>query len=332
MKKQCVKCLVCLFIVMGFAAGGYAAEPLEPLTVQLNWMPNVQFAGILLAKDKGWYEAAGIDLTVSFWKEGIFSIEQVLAGKAQIGFAEGTELIEARAKGQNVKAIAVQLQKTPYCLLSKKDRGIDSPEKLKGKKIGIAAQPGILMIKTVLADAGLKYEDITPVESIWELQTLIDDKIDAYTAYMNNQPFAMKESGFETNIIPAFKHGYDFYSDVYFVSDAMDRKQTDLIQKFLEVSFKGYAEAYKNPSETATFVVKNFFPQGSVSQQTESLKVIKHLATLGEGKKYLGWMEEQYWQKGIDTLYNFKQIDKKIPASDVFTMDFLNAVHFGKKQ
>jgi len=59
--------------------------------------------------------------------------------------------------------------------------------------------------------------------------------------------------------------------------------------------------------------------------------VFKYLATLGEGK-YLGWMEDNYWQKGIDILYNFKQIDKKIPANEVFTMDFLNAVYFGKKQ
>ena len=330
MKKVCVKCL-CLFIVLGFAINGYAKEPLQPVTVQLNWVPNVEFAGILIAKEKGWYEEAGIDLTVKGWEEGVSPIEDVIAGKAQIGVSEGPELTEARVKGQNVRAIAVQFQKSPYCLLSKKDNGIDSPEKLKGKKVGIN-QPGLLMIKIILADAGLKYEDITPVEVGWELQALLNDKIAAYPAYMNNEPLAMKEKGFETNVIPAFKHGYDFYSEVYVVSDTMIQKQSDLIQKFLEVSLKGWAEAYKNPSAAAKSVVEKYFPQGSVSQQTESLKVFKYLSTLGEGKKYLGWMEEQYWQKGIDILYNFRQIDRKIPANEVFTMDFLNAVYFGKKQ
>ncbi|GEM_PF-4804710 len=51
MKKVCVKCL-CLFIMMGVAVSGYSAEPLQPLTLQLNWMQNVQFAGVLLAKEK----------------------------------------------------------------------------------------------------------------------------------------------------------------------------------------------------------------------------------------------------------------------------------------
>jgi len=330
MKKVCVK-WVCLFIVMGFAVGGYAAEPLQPLTVQLNWVTNVEFAGLLLAKDKGWYEQAGIDLTIKGWEEGISPIEDVIAGKAHIAVAEGPEIAEARAKGQSVKAIAVQFQKSPYCLLSKKDQGIDLPEKLKGRKVGIN-QPGLLMIKIVLADAGLKYEDVTPVEVGWELAALLDDKIAVYPAYMNNEPLAMKEKGFESNVIPAFKHGYDFYSEVYVVSDATIQKQSGLIRKFLEVSLKGWAEAYKNPSETAKLVVEKYFPQGSVPQQTESLKVFKYLATLGEGRKYPGWMDETFWQKGIDILYNFKHIDKKISAKDLFTMDFLNAVYFGKKQ
>jgi len=98
MKKQCVK-WVCLFVVMGFAAAGYAAEPLQPLTVQLNWVTNVQFAGILVAKEKGWYEESGIDLTVKGWKEGVVPIDDVVAGKAQVAVADAAELIRLRVKG-----------------------------------------------------------------------------------------------------------------------------------------------------------------------------------------------------------------------------------------
>jgi len=59
MKNIFAKCL-CLSIVTFFAINGYAKEPLQPVTVQLNWVPNVQFAGILVAKEKGWYEEAGL--------------------------------------------------------------------------------------------------------------------------------------------------------------------------------------------------------------------------------------------------------------------------------
>jgi len=112
----------------------------------------------------------------------------------------------------------------------------------------------------------------------------------------------------------------------------MSRKQPDMIRKFLDATLRGWEEAFRDPAATAKLVVEKYYPKGSVSQQTESLKVFKFLARLSEGKKRLGWMEKEYWAKGIDILHKFKQIDKKIPADDVFTLEFLDSVYFGKKK
>ena len=110
------------FIVMLCSQPGFAKEPLQPLTIQLNWVTNVEFAGILLAKKRGWYEEAGIDLTIKVWESGLSPVEEVIAGKAQIGVAEGADTIKARSKGKKIRAIAAKFQKTPYCLVSKKNR------------------------------------------------------------------------------------------------------------------------------------------------------------------------------------------------------------------
>ncbi len=321
MKNLCVKCL-CLFIVMGFAINGYAKEPLVPVTIQLNWVPNVEFAGILIAKEKGWYEEAGIDLIIRSWKPGISFIDEVVSGNAHIGVTEGADLIRARADKKMIKAISVHFQKPPGCLISKKEKGIDSPEKIKGKKVGIN-QDEVVMMKTVLANLGVSYEDITPVETESDVQSLVDDKIDVCVGYMNGEPLSMKEKGYEMNVIPLFKYGYDFYAGVVFATDRIIKENPKLIQKFMDVTLRGWKEAFKEPAATAKLVVEKFYPKGSVSQQTESLKIFKHLATIGIGESLVGYMEEQFWQKGIDIMYQFKQIEKKIPASDVFTLEFL---------
>jgi NitT/TauT family transport system substrate-binding protein len=321
MKKVCVKCL-CLFIVMGFAAGGYAKEPLQPVTVQLNWVPNVEFAGILIAKEKGWYEEAGIDLTIKGWKPGVSSIEDVVSGKVQIGVAEGPEIIEAAAKGQKIKAIAAQFQKSPFCLVSKKEKGLDKPELLKGKKVGIFQQSS-LMIKIVLANANLTINDVTPVEVGWDVSPLLTDQIEAYPGYMNNEPLLMKQKGIEVNVISAFKYGYDFYGNICIATDTMIQQQPGMIRNFVDVSLRGWKEAYKDPAGTAKTVVEKYYAEESVQHQTESLKVFNYLATVGIGENLIGYMEEQFWQKGIDILYQFRQIEKKIPAGDVFTLEFL---------
>ncbi|MDM8544603.1 ABC transporter substrate-binding protein [Desulfococcaceae bacterium HSG9] len=314
------------------ASPAYAKEQLKPLTIQLNWVTNVQFAGVLLAKKRGWYEATGIDLTVRGWKKGVAAVDEVVVGKAQIGVTEGADIIKARSKGNKIRAVATQFQKAPFCLVSKKNLGIETPEQLTQKKIGTNTAAAILMTKIVLADAGLKYNEITPVKVGWDIQVLLDDKIDVYLGYINNEPLSMKEKGYEANVIPAFKYGYDFYSEVYFVTDTMIQKYPDLIQAFLNVTMRGWREAFKTPKATAEMIVAEYYPKGSVSQQTESLKIFHTLATVGTavGDNMIGIMDKDYWQKGVDILLKFKQIEKKIPAEDLFTLKFVQKTFTSK--
>ena len=268
MKRKYIVTSICLFVVFT-TLQIHAQEPLHPITLQLNWIPNVQFAGILLAKDQGWYDKAGIDLKIEAWKFGISATDEVAAGRAQIGIAEGDALIKARASGQALKAIGVQFQKSAFCLISKKERGITTPEQLVDTFVGLNSPESELMTKIVLRSQGLKYEDIFPVQVGWELDPLIHDEIDVLAAFINNDPLNMRDQGYEVNVIPAFEYGYDFYSGVYFTTDTMIRQQPELIRAFLDVTWRGWRAAFADPAAAAQLVVEKYFTEGSASQQTE---------------------------------------------------------------
>ncbi|OQX23374.1 MAG: hypothetical protein BWK80_26370 [Desulfobacteraceae bacterium IS3] len=322
MKNIFAKCL-CLSIVTFFAINGYAKEPLQPVTVQLNWVPNVQFAGILVAKEKGWYEESGIDLTIKGWAEGVVPVLDVVAGKAQVAVADSAELIRFRVRGSTVKAIGTAFRKSPSCLLSLKAKGIETPKDLVGKKVGINNPESVVTISIMLKSQGLRYEDIIPVKVGWDFQPLIDGTIDVYTAFMNNEPLTMKKMGYDVTYMPGFKYGYDFYSGLYVVSDKMIQQNPRIVQNFLSATLRGWKEAFKDPAAAAKLIIAKYYPEGDAEQQTESLKVFKYLATFGIGEQLIGFMEEEIWEKAINLLYEYKEIDKKIPASDVFTLEFL---------
>lgn len=300
-----------------------AAEPLLPITIQLQWVRNVEHAGLLVAKERGWYAEAGIDLTITPWSDGIEPIDEVVAGRAQFGVQDGSRIIEARAANQPIKAIAAIYQRTPVCLISKSVQGIQTPGQLKGKRIGINAPETELTVKIMLVNQGLRLDDVTLVQRGWDIQPLIDDQVDAIVGFMNNEPLLLKEKGIDVSYIPAFKYGYDFYSGVYFVTDAMLQEQPELIQTFLNVTFRGWQEAFKDPAAAATLIVEKYYPEGSVSQQTESLKAFKMLASVGIQENLIGYMEERFWTTGIELLAQYQQITKKVPAKDVFTLEFL---------
>lgn len=315
--------MVCLAIVAMCTGHGLAKAPLQPMTIRLNWVTNVQFAGILVAKERGWYEEAGIDLTIRGWEQGVSPIDEVLSGKAQVGVADASRLVGSRIKGSGVKAVMTAFQKSPTCLMSKKEKGIETVKDLVGKKIGVTTPDAEVVIRIMMKNQGLRYEDIIPVKVGWDLQPLLNDKIDAFPAFMNNEPLIMRKMGHEVNIIPGFKYGYDFYAGICFMTETMISEQPDLSRKFVSVTLRGWRETFKNMEAAAKLVVEKYYPQGTVPHQTESLKVFKYLATVGVGESLIGFMEERTWAKGIDTLHKFGQIEKKIPATDMFTLEFL---------
>ena len=73
------------------------AEPLFPLTVQLDWLENAQFAGLLVAKEKGWYAEQGLDVTiVPINRTTLDTVGPVVKGRNVIGCADGMILLQAR--------------------------------------------------------------------------------------------------------------------------------------------------------------------------------------------------------------------------------------------
>ena len=320
MKKTWMISLVTLICLCGQAA---AEDALFPVVVRFHWLANVEFAGILEAKERGWYAEAGLDVTPKGWENGVSGLDEVATGKAHIGVQEGATMLQARAKGAPVKAFATQFQRSPVCLASKEALGLTTPESLKGKRIGYQSDGGLLMIDLMLKHQGMSSKDVTLVQIGWDLKPLLNDEVDAFVAYMTNQPLMLKEQGQATNVIPAYDYGYDFYSSVYFAHEQFLKEHPEIAQKFLDVTLRGWREAFAHPEETAKMIVEKYYPDGSVAQQTEELKIYRQLATMGVGEDAIGAMNEALWQKGIDVLLAQQQIAEKIPAQDVFTTEFL---------
>lgn len=321
-----IVCCVILFCALG-SVPGYALEALQPLTIRLNWRTNVEFAGILLAQEYGWYQEAGIDLTVKGWEAGVSVIDEVVSGAAQIGVIDGSQIIKEKAAGQPIVAFAAQYQKFGLCLFSKKESGISSPADMKGKKVGIKNAEHELMVRVMLAHQGLQFEDITPVSVGWNLDPLLDGRVDVLGGLMNNEPLVLNAQGIEVNVMPAFQYGYDFYGAVMLTTETLLQEQPDLLRTFWDITRRGWQEAFQDYQKTAQVIVENYYPDGTVEHQAASLKVFHTLATLGINEKLIGFMEEEFWAKGIDVLLAYEQIDEKIPAQRIFTLDILKELY-----
>ncbi|WP_245293903.1 ABC transporter substrate-binding protein, partial [Methylobrevis pamukkalensis] len=132
----------CLAAATVAAVAGLAslqpAAALEPVSVRLKWLPQAQFAGLYVAKAKGFYEEAGLDMTINPGGPNLNAETLVGSGNDTFGIASGTEgVLYAREKGLPVVCIGMDQQVTPFAFVTYDDSGINSVKDFKGKKVAV---------------------------------------------------------------------------------------------------------------------------------------------------------------------------------------------------
>ncbi len=297
------------------------AASMTNVSIALNWITNVEFAGIWVAQQKGWWTQAGLNVTVRGYD---FSNDPVLlvgAGKYQFGFQDGASLIIARSKHIPLQAVWASGQKSPFAFMTLPKSGITTPLQFKGKRIGYQAHEKYVL-DAMLSAVGLSDKDVTPVVVAFDPTVLLAGKVDAYLAYLTNEPIEMAQKyHVNANVIPASKYGYNFYSDVLFTTDNAIKQNPALVQKVVSIMDRGWRYALTHPTEVAHIVVPKLDKNDSVSQQLAEMKALGQLSSPVSMPS--GGMLESRWQAGIDLLTKYKQITTKVPASSVFTTQFL---------
>ncbi len=296
------------------------------VSIALNWIKNVEFGGIWAAQEKGWWSQAGLQVSVRSYDDGYQDpVVLVGAGKYQFGFQDGASLILGRAAKIPVKAIWASGESSPFAFITMPKSGIKSPKDFKGKRIGYQSHEKYVL-DAMLNAVGLQESDVSPVVVQYDPTVLLAGKVDAYLAYLTNEPIELAQKyHVNVNIIPASAYGYNFYSDVLFTTDSTITSNPALVQKVVSIMDKGWKYALTHPDEIAKFVVPKLDPQDSVSQQMEEMKALAKLAS--QPNAPTGTMTAARWQAGIGLLLKYKQIKAPIAAGDVFTTQFLGAAH-----
>src|SRR5437762_13857806 len=191
---------LCLLLVLIGAACGSASTgtgngaSLKNVSIGLGYIPDIQFAPFYVAQSKGYYKAAGLDVT---FHHGVVNdlIGSMVLGKDNFVFASGDEELVARSKGLKVVDVATIFQKYPVSLIVPANSPIQTLADLKGHTIG---EPGPFGSTHVGLLALLYQAHLTPgdvhIQSIGftQVAALIGHHVDAVVGYSNNEPLQLK--------------------------------------------------------------------------------------------------------------------------------------------
>jgi ABC-type nitrate/sulfonate/bicarbonate transport system substrate-binding protein len=280
-----------LLLILGALCGGARAD--DAVTVRLKWFNQAQFAGFYVAKDKGYYKAAGLDVNIQPGGPDFPAIQMVAGGSEQFGVTGADQILIARSKQVPVVALAVIYRRNPFVLFSLAKSGIKTPADFVGKKIGVKIGGNEeLIYRAVLAKAGVDKSKLTEIPVKFDMTPLLTGDIDVWPGYLINEVLAAKEKGFDVNIITPSDYGIDLYADTLFTTEKMLKDKPAVVGKFVTATLQGWDDAIAAPEDAAKITVK----YGDKLTYDHELAMVKtSIPLLKPDDKPIGYMDQAGW-------------------------------------
>jgi len=294
----------------------------------LNWLPNVEFAGLWMAQKFGWWKQAGINMTFKGWAPGVTPETDVPAySGTAFGFQSGAAIGIARSRGVPITALYTDTQKSVFGLTVTAKSGITSLKQLRGKKVGYQSHE-FYVPATMLSCVGLRQTDWVPRQVGFDTSQLTSGAVDAYLTFVTNEPIALKLQGVSTRTFAAANYCFHFYDDVLFATNSLIAKNPSLVKTVVGIVARGFRWAHTHPTMAARYTVSHTFPAGkgtsaalNLKQQILELQAFGPFSVDSRGQ-FSGLMSTAYWQDSINTLYKYKEINSKPSAAAIYTNRF----------
>lgn len=270
------------------------ADELRPVKLQLRWLHQYQFAGYYAALEQGYYRDAGLDVTIVEGAPGREPAEEVLAGRSDFGVGN-SEVLYQRLLGKPLLALAATVQHSPSVLLVKRDSGITSPQNLIGKRVMMVGGTTDVDFLAMLRNEGVAPEHLQIIDSSYNINDLLEGRVDAFNAYLTNEPYYLRQQGVATQVLNPRNYGVDFYSDIIFTSKTLAESEPKMVRAFRDASLKGWRYALANRDELIELILNRYGSQKTRDHlhfEAETLSSLM-MAELVE----LGHMNPGRWQR-----------------------------------
>ena len=253
-------------VAFALGLGAVGAQAQEKVTLQLKWVAQAQFAGYFLAKDKGFYKDAGLDVTVTPGGPDIAPEQVIAGGHADVIVDWMPAALAAREKGLALVNIAQPFKRSGLMLTCRNETGIKSPADFKDKTLGVwfygneypfLAWMGKLGLKTDGSAGGVKV-----IKQDFNVKPLLEKQADCISTMSYNEYWQIIEAGVKKDDLTVFKYedqGVATLEDgLYVLEDKLkDAKFVGTMAKFVKASMKGWDYARAHPDEAVKSVLEN---------------------------------------------------------------------------
>ncbi len=233
-----------------------------PINLQLAWKYQFQFAGYIMAKEKGFYDDVDLDVRLKEYQHDKIPVDEVFNGNAQFGIGRSNIILERLNNKKRFLQLFALAQASPVVLQTIKENGITKITDIKGKKFLMYGAKNEASIMSMLHSIGITQNDYIRVQAkTYQPSEITNGYADLVTGYSTITPYHLKKLGYTPISFHPKDYGFDFYGDILFTTDQYEKSNPQIVQNFYKASLKGWEYAFGHIDETIKIIKSKYDTQ-----------------------------------------------------------------------
>ncbi len=313
---------------------GQPARAATDIKFTLDWKFQGPTAQFILAKEKGYFEQEGLDVTIDSGNGSAGAVTRVASGAYQMGFADINALVEfvAANPGQPVKSVMMLYDAPPFGIYALKKSGIKEPKDLVGRTLGAPVFDASYKLFPAFAhQVGIDPAAVARVNMDPPLREamLVRGDVDAISGHYFSSMLDLEAKGVAKDDIVAMlyaDYGMDFYGNGVIASGAFIDQHPDAVAGFNRAVARALKEVIADPA-AAVALVADYDPLIDQKLEVERLNMAIERNILTPHVKQAGFgdIDQARMGRAIDQLAEALNLEKKPAVADIWTDAFLPA-------
>ncbi|MFA6223781.1 MAG: ABC transporter substrate-binding protein [Desulfomonilaceae bacterium] len=317
------KVILVLTICMALLGSNLMASdsPLIHVTFLPQWIPQAQFAGYMMAFEKGFYKDAG--LNVEFLVGGPTNppLEALESGQATFCTSWVSTAVQKRSSGTKLVNLAQIIQRSALMLIARKSSGINSLEDLNGRRVGL--WQGDFRIQP-LALFKLHHLNVIEIPMYSSINLFLKGGVDAISAMWYNEYHTILNSGFDPKELTTFffsDYGLNFPEDGIYCLEKTLNENPKVCESFVQASLKGWVYALERQDETLDVVMKYTHAAHTGTNRAHQMWMLARMKDLifpDGDRAVLGKLDQKQYLLVTDTLRSLGFVEDHVRFEDFY--------------
>jgi NitT/TauT family transport system substrate-binding protein len=288
----------------------------------MGYRPDVQFAPLYVAAERGYYQEAGIDIEFSHMPENV-AVELVGAGELQFAIVSGEQVLMARGQGIPVVYVMAWWQDYPVGVVVPSGSGIASVPDLRGKQVGIPGLYGASYIglRALLDAVDVSEEDLI-LDSIGytQVEAMLAGLEEAAVIYVNNEPVQLQAQGMSVDVFRVADYVH-LTSNGLITNEETIAEDPELIRAMISATLRGLQDALDDPD--AAFEISTLYVEGLAEVDPTVPRAVLEESLPFWQAECLGYSDAEAWENMQQVLLSMGLLDQPLVLDQAFTNTFL---------